>query len=291
MMESMSEENQVQEDAVSTAVATTDQAGEIVNVDELEQRLARRQQDALVGERIQPPFLQVLQATTEKKPAGVEDGEFYNTLTNFGYGSEIEFLIGYAERGRFYSFKPKEGRRRGYSASAAETTVPDRWPEQFRGKAFAELPEAEERYAEMANAGQIEWGKGPPIATTYVFVGIVTKHQGGEIAPTPVKLSLMRSSAPAGRTMLGLARSLRTPWAHVVRLSTDRKQFNDGPSYVVNYDGLGDAPADDFRQAAIQIALAAEQNNLDTAGRDEDQPTGAAREKISEDRGADKPGF
>ncbi len=275
---------------MSTDVAAPEATNtDLTNFDDVEKRLAQRQQEQLAGERLRPPFLQVLQATAEKKPAGVEDGEFYNTLTGFGYGTEIEFLIGYAERGRFYSVKPKGEKRRGFSATQADVTVPSHWPENLRGKVFAELPEAEERYSEMANAGQIEWGSGPPISTTYVFVGIVTQHKGGDIAPTPVKLSLMRTSAPAGRTMLGLARSLRTPWAHAIKLSTERKQFADGPAFFVNYDGLAEPPEDDLRTAAVQIALQAEQGALDTDTTGGDAPPSAPKGESRE--GSDKPKF
>lgn len=267
----------------NTELATPEAGAEVANIDELEAQLAEKQREDLKGTRTPVPFLTPLQGSTKVKPTGVSDGTFYNTLTGEGYATEIEFLIGHAETGRFLSQKDERtGQRRAFAAGPV-ATVPNHWPEQFRGKAFAELPEAFERYNQMVQEGQIEWGSGPPIQTAYNFLGIVVEPQLEGRDPFPVRLSLKSTSAGAGRKMLGLARSLRTPWAHTVKLSTTRREFKDGSAYVVVFDGLGDAPADEHRRLAIEIAQHAQQGLYqpveEAAHEPEGSSDGPARER------------
>jgi hypothetical protein len=172
------------------------------------------------------PLLSVTQqlskAVTER---GIPSGHFLNTLTDKDYGDAVELVVVYATKGRFYS-----NRDTGDVFVAFGEVAPDNWPDEYAGRRFDELPDAEETYKERANSGEIPWGSGPPIRTTKNFVGFIPDDP--EI---PVRLSLMRTSAPAAQKIEALIKwSFKAPWHNVIELRTKQESDKqDRPYFVV----------------------------------------------------------
>lgn len=296
--------NQEEQNVSATSeLDTVAPGGEVANLNELEERLAAQKQEQLRDERIQIPRLDVVQGTTKRPPEGANPGDFFNTITGDVFGTSVLFLTAVYHRGRAYAETEDDGkggrRRTGkFFAAGPEATVPSFWPEQFRGKAFAELPEAEERYSEMANAEVIAWGSGPPIQTTYNFTGLVLAPELDGVQPMPMRLSLKSTSAGAARKLLSMLKPLRTYWARPVLMSTERRSFDSGPAFVVNTGEYGSPPEDNHRLAAVEIALAAERVGFVEAGSNAistaaDAEATATEESDAEpaDRGEDKPKF
>lgn len=269
-----------------------------------------RKRETLQGERIQVPRLDVVQGTTRKPPEGAEPGDMFNTITGDVFGSEVLFLVGAYHRGRAYAEKDDKGKRTGrFFAAGPEAVVPSFWPAQFRGKAFAELPEAEERFREIINNEaeaaaeegrdpKLVWGSGPPIQTTYNFVGVVVDPVPEDAEPFPVRISMKATSAGQARKLLSMLKPLHTYWQRTVHLSTERRTFDEGPAFVWQVGEYGPSPTPEQRALAIQIDQASEQGRIEEhPGDAESQPSAAAKaeavegEAVEIDRGADKPSF
>lgn len=234
---------------------------DLAALEELEARAAGASQRALGDERIRVPRLSVVQGTTREAPEDASPGEFYNSVTAENHGKSIEMLIAHFSRGRFYAeLDEKTGERTGRTfVAGSEPVVPDHWPAEFAGQVFAELPAAEETYSAMVNAGEFEWGKGPPIATSFNFTGFVT-DPAPEGDYVPVRLPLMRSNRPAADTIITLLRAASVPWKRAIRLNTDRvENRHGGVNHVVRVGGYGAGPDNILRRAAAELALAAEQ--------------------------------
>jgi hypothetical protein len=213
----------------------------------------------------QVPLLKVGQPLTkEVSNEQAEAGEFINTLTGEGIGTEIEFIISYYQQGRFAADRETG---RGYSAFG--DLIPDHWAdlvgEEFVGTRFDEHPDAEETFKENVNNKVHEWGKGPLISTTHNYTGIAlvpviddeTGEETDEVEMQPVRLSLKRTDMPAVRKITQLKRmSLRNQpfWAKVFNLKTDKKTFTKGASFLV-VPTLGRITTAEEREAAGELAI------------------------------------
>lgn len=165
------------------------------------------------------------QMTTEVAKGNVPAGIFLNTVTGEEYGSTIEFVVVDYNRGRFYVANRGEDNEQSYVASGE--VAPDNWPEEFAGKVFADIPEAEEQHKARSNAGEIPWGRGPAIVTTHNFVGFVkTQGEDGEVEySAPARLGLSRTSAPAAQKILSTMRfGGKAPWANAYKLTLNQDE-------------------------------------------------------------------
>jgi hypothetical protein len=202
------------------------------------------------------PILKVGQALTrevvEKSAAA---GDFINGLTGESLGDQIEFVVASFIKGRFAT--DDEGNVR----HAFGREVP--WDDDpLKGQPFTEHPDAEEKYRERVNAGEIPWGKGPPISTTYNFTGYVV---GQDI---PVRLSLMRTAVPTARKWVTILRFQPSNWAVVYDLTTDqRENRNKQPFYVPTVRQGRKAEAVE-QENAKQLAAAIVQQAATFAGED-----------------------
>ncbi len=246
----------------------TQQAAELAAVEALEAEAAASARSSLADERIRVPMIAPVQGTTKNPPKGSTGGDFVNTVTGTVYGPEIEMLIAVYNRGRTYAPKdPETGKRTGeWYVAGPEAIVPNDWPEEFRGRVFAELPEAEETFKRNANDRVHPWGSGPPITTTYNFTGYVVKSAAEDEEPIPVRLSLSRTSTRAARTLITMLKAQRSFWAKAIQLSTKREESVDGPYYVVQVGSYGAEPTLAQRKAAAELHLAAEQLGLAEVG-------------------------
>jgi hypothetical protein len=226
-----------------------------------EQALANVGRSRLENFGATTPRIDVRQSSSKNVPSGIELGDFYNTVTGIGYGPEIEFLVVEAHKGRFLGGKRSPD---GNTHAAGDVrVVPDHWPEQYRGRVFSELPEAQEKYSEAANAGQIEWGKGPAIVDSFNFTGFITKADGEDVEPFPVRFSIRASNGPnrkAGSKAGALLRGLPNLWSKALVFTSDEAQNKGGDEfYVTVVEGYGDEPTVDQRKAAVEAALFAQQ--------------------------------
>jgi multidrug efflux pump subunit AcrA (membrane-fusion protein) len=183
--------------------------------------------------------------TKEVKAGNAQPGQLINSITGYVYGDSVELVIAGRQRGRFYS--PEDSDR---AFVALGDVAPDNWPDEYAGQAFADIPDAEEQYKAAANddTNPLEWGSGPPIATTHNFIGFVRGQTN-----VPVRLSLMKSSAPAARTVNTLIRILNQPWdAYVVFQATEAAGRKG--SYHKFTARQGEATSAEDRLAAIELA-------------------------------------
>ncbi len=243
-----------------TTTASTD-LSDPAALEAAEKALANVQKASLTSFGAVTPRIDVVQSNTKNKPAGASDGDFYNTVTGVVYGPSIEFLVVEAHKGRFLGGKRSPDGRT--YAAGADPIVPSHWPEQYAGRVFTDLPEAQERYSEAANAGEIEWGKGPAIVDSYNLTGFITAAAGEEVEPFPVRLSIRASNGPnrrAGSKVGALLRSLPNLWSKAIAISSDESSNrNNDEFYVVNIDGYGAEPTTDQRKAAVEAALFSQQ--------------------------------
>jgi hypothetical protein len=238
---------------------------ELTQITPEEQALAVAMQADLDGDTdLVVPILKICQSLTAEVVDGeAKAGDFINGLTQENFGNSIEFVVAAYQKGRFYSDKDT-----GRSFSTTDPIAPDSWPEEFAGRAFTSIDDAEERYREAVDAGKIEWGSGPSISTTHNFIGLVGA------SPVPVRLSLMRTSAPAARKLKTMLRFSQAFWDNVFVLKTEtkRSQRNEPFQSLVVKQGGKSTP--EQRQAAVQVALAVKSNHVAEAPADavEDKP-------------------
>jgi hypothetical protein len=254
-------------------VGTTEiEAAGSTELAENEAALAASALGAVRREDLVLPVLQVTQALSKAVQRGdAEQGHFLNSLTGEDYGSETELVVVAYFLGRFYNDKET-----GRTYVAAGDTAPSTWPEKYAGLKFTDIPDAEESYKVWANQPGNEWGRGPAISTTHNFVGF--RPDEPEV---PLRLSLMRTSAPAGRKLLTLLQFAPTPWAVTYELSlsqqTDKQQR---PFYVVNV-ARGRQTTAEERQNAVTMSRAVQESSVKFAGDeglDEKPATSAAPE-------------
>jgi hypothetical protein len=195
--------------------------------------------------------------TREVQNEQAEAGDFINTLTGEGVGSNIGFIVAYYQQGRFAATDD------GKAFVAFGPTIPDQWEPlvgaEYVGTPFAEYPEAEERFKAAVNAKEREWGRGPTVSTTHNFTGyaIPPAVEGDEDTENlvPVRLSLKRTDVPAAKKMISLKRMLRLKafWDVVFDLSTERKSHSRGTSYNVAVKA-GRPTTDEEKLAAVSLA-------------------------------------
>ncbi|HWC64608.1 MAG TPA: hypothetical protein VG777_00895 [Thermoanaerobaculia bacterium] len=181
--------------------------------------------------------------TREVEEGDVQAGVYINSLTKKDYGDDAEFVVCGIYKGRFFSDE------RGTFVAQGDI-APDYWPEEYAGRPFADIPDAEEQWKIQANAEGGEWGQGPPIATTANFVGFVV----GDESELPLRLSLMKTSMPAGRKLKTMVKALRAPWDQSFRLRVRRcLNKEQKPFYATEVAAGGPLSAED-RQRAVKIA-------------------------------------
>lgn len=230
----------------------------------------------------QTPILKIGEAlTTEVKAGDAEAGELINTVTGDVYGTSVDFIVAYYQRGRFAS-----DRKTNRAYVAFGDTIPEPWAdlvgEEFVGTAFTEYPDAEEKYKERVNAKEIEWGHGPLISTTHNFTGFVlAQEEGGEAELQPVRLSLKRTNVPSVRKIMTIKRaSLRNKpfWDKVFKFTTREKDFSGNQSHVLDVK-LGRDTTPDEKAAATELALATQGGRTVSNEAEADAPAEAPEAK------------
>lgn len=226
-----------------------------------EAELAAQARSGIRSEDLILPLVKLLQQQSREVTHGDgESGTFLNSLTGESYGEEFEFVIAHTFIGRFYAPDKEE---RTYVAASA--IAPENWPEEYAGKPFADIPDAEEQWKARANDPEDshEWGEGPPIQTTRNFIGFEVGNPG-----VPIRLSLKATSTPAARKISSIQQFWPTPWASTVKLSAGaRENKKKQPYYVVEAE-QGEQTSPEIREAAMALA--------ETAGQAQFQLTGDA---------------
>lgn len=246
--------------------------------EEYRQILADEEED-LSQEGIQTPILKICQPLTKEVVAEeAEPGQFLNTLdgTVFDGQPGIEFIVAHFQRGRFYSDKKTN---KAYVAYGE--TIPESWEDavgaQFVGTRFDQHPDAEEQYKAAVNNKEREWGSGPPIATSYVYTGLVVTEQGA----MPVRMSLMRTQTDGHRKITTLKKGLfrNAPYfTKVFRFKTEKKVFTKGPTWLLMPSIERDATPEEQKQG-LEVAQAARAGQVREAGEVEgDGPAVPAKE-------------
>lgn len=207
------------------------------------------------------PLLKIAQALSGEVSAGTaKPGDFVNALTSETFGREIQFVVSAFEKGRF--LRSEEGR--GYATTGK--VAPASWPEEYAGRVFTELDDAEERYSARANAGEIEWGRGPKISTTYNFIGYVI---GSEV---PVRLSLMRTNTRAAEQLQTLIKLSRAPWDKTFVLRTEERETRNKAKFftvTVEQNGATDA---EQRSRSVELARSFASGLVEEAAPEDDAP-------------------
>ena len=252
---------------MSKEIAETPDAAELAAVDE---QLAAGALKNIDSADLQLPRLKVGQSgTTEVKAGDAKAGDFVNGVTGKSYGDETEFVAVYYYKGRLLSDDNS-----GQTYSAHDTDVaPDNWPDEYAGKSFKDIPQAEEQHKAAANDPDNDavWGSGPLIQTTHNFVGFIP---GEEL---PVRLSLKGTSTRAAdkiKTLMSFAG--KSPWANAIRLSTQLK--GDKQTYYVVEATLGSQSTPELvaqAQAVAQQVQAAQ--SISSADGDEDDAAPAKK--------------
>lgn len=243
---------------MSNDITTTPDAGELAKRDE---ELAANALAGIQKEDLQLPVIKVTQQLSREVTDGdAESGHFVNTLTGEDLGDNIELVVCHYFRGRFYA--PREGEFEGRTFVAGGDTAPSTWPAEYAGQKFVDIPDAEETYRERVNAGDIEWGRGPKITTTHNYIGYLLDDPG-----IPVRVSLMRTSAPAARkinTLISFGN--RSPWNAAIKLETElRQDKQQRPFYVVKATQGRQTSADEI-SAAQTLALEAQNASFQLTG-------------------------
>lgn len=254
----------------STEVATqgSTELDAAKDLEALEAELAAENQDEIEARDLQIPLLKIGQGlTTEVIDGDAKAGEFINALTRESLGTQVDFVVASFRKGRFdHGNREKKIRaRKAYGVK----NVP--WNDDpFYGRPFTDHPDAEEKYAERVNRGDLPWGKGPRISTTFDFTGFVIPTDPDE-APIPVVLSLMRKNKKqAQKWVTILSAILRNRyWDAVFTLSTEQQRNDDGTYYTINVKQSRKTNADE-RMDAIQLADRVRKLNVEVVGEDEE---------------------
>ena len=225
--------------------------------------------------------------TKEVKDGDVDSGEFLNTLTGESYGNKVNFVVAFYQKGRAAS--SRDGR---YFVAIGTDVIPEAWAdhpdvgEEFVGTPFSEFPDAEERYKERVNAGEIEWGKGPLVSTTYNYTGLVlpTSIDGEdvEVEPMPVRQSFLRTTKKAHDKLVMLKRSTmrnKSWWDAVFTFTTKEQTFGRNTAYVVEAKKARDTSAEE-KALAVELASAVMQGRVgDNAESTADAPASEPQRK------------
>lgn len=208
---------------------------------------------AIDDEDLQLPVIQITQQLSRAVTDGkVDSGHFFNNVTGKDYGDELSFIIVAYQKGRFYVHNRDKPDEQTFVANGP--VAPDTWPSEYAGKTFADIPEAEEQWKERSNAGEIEWGKGPPIVTTHRFVGLAADD-----LDSPAAISLSRTSAPAAKKILSAIRwSRRAPYSSTFTLKLVGREKGGKPFYAAQAT-QGEQATDEQVSAAQELFAAIKQ--------------------------------
>jgi hypothetical protein len=207
------------------------------------------------------------------KDKKVPAGEWFNSLTNESYGESFEFVIVNRYEGRFYS--PKGGG----TYVTTEDVAPSNWPDEYAGQAFTDIPDAEEQWKAAANAGGA-WGSGPPIQTTYNYVGfVVSDLQAG--TTVPVRLSFKSAATPTARQIDQLLNYSVSPWDRVFEIGVREDSNRDDQRFWNATVARGRPLSDEETAAAVELFTIIRNATVKFTG---DEPE--RREKPAEAEGA-----
>lgn len=241
-----------------------DENVEIAEISDLEASLIEANQAEVDASEFVIPILKLGQPLTDEVTQGnASAGDFILGLTGQAFTPPVEFVVAGKGRGRF-----KPGRKGERTLVAYDTpNVPWR-DDPFYGKPFAEHPDAEEQFKARVDAGQIEWGSGPPIQTTFNYTGFIIGED------VPVRLSLRRTSAPAARkwnTLLDAVLRGRY-WDQVFTVGSEQQRNDNGTYYIVTVTPSRKTTVEE-KKAAIALAQALRDNKVTTVGDEDDGPT------------------
>lgn len=261
--------------ANSTEVSKTEKT-ELAEQEALEAQLAADNKAEADQSDFQIPLLKIGQALTEEVSSGdAVAGEFINSLTGEGLGTEIEFIVSGYNKGRFDHGDRAEGKRARKAYGVRNVPWVD---DPFVGQPFTEHPDAEEKYSDRVNAGEIQWGKGPRISTTFDFTGFVLGEHAGD-NPIPVCLSLMRMNRRQARkwvTLLDAGLGGRY-WDAVFTLTTERQTGDQGNYYTINVRQTR-KPTPEEKGIAVRFASQIRNSSVEVVGEsDEAKPATAPK--------------
>lgn len=254
---------------------------DLTTQDEAFRALQAQQEQEFEGDTFQTPILKLCQALTREVGEDLaEAGDFFNTLTSESYGTAIEFVVAYYNKGR--SLSVKDGPHKGRYLVGPLDFVPEHWGEvvgeQYVGTPFAEHPDSEEQFKLRVNRKEHPWGSGPKISTTYNYTGLVLVPQiegeDGEQDIAPVRLTLQRSTKKGADKINTILRAVlrgKPPWDKVLQFQTVKQD----KSFIVNVKlGRDTTPAE--REQAAELAMAFMAGN--TVSNDEAAEDGVAVE-------------
>lgn len=230
---------------MGTEVSKPDEAGALAPLSADEQALVEGVKERIDRASLVLPAIKLTHSLTKEVQDGdAEPGVYINSLTKQVYGEDVPFIVCGLYKGRFYS--DEEG---GVFVARGDV-APENWPEEYAGKPFADIPDAEEQWKAAANAGEHPWASGPPIATTFNFIGFVVDDE----SELPLRLSLMRSSKPAADKLKTLIFSLRAPWDRAFQLRVRRGVNKQQQAFFATDVATGNPVSAEDRQKAVSIA-------------------------------------
>lgn len=255
---------------MSTEIEKTPDEQGLVPLSQEEQALAEATKADVDAARMILPSVKLTQGLTKEVTEDlVKQGHWFNSLTGFDYGDSIELVVAALFQGRFHRNAD------GDSWAARGAKVPEHWPKEYAGKFFSELDDSEENFRALVNAGEREWGGGPPISTTYNFVGLIV---GDPNSPLPVRVSLMRGNAKTAQKIETLIKVARAPWDRTFVLSAKRDVSKRGEPFFSADVSHGGATPPEVRQAVVHLATeyrkAQAADAIDLAGDEDDGSTG-----------------
>jgi hypothetical protein len=256
---------------VGTDLERQPSTGELVELSPEEQALADEIKGDISDADLVIPQLKLAQGQSDMVQSGdAEPGDFVLPLTGENFGTEIEFVVVDTYKGHFWRDEENDTAR---GTQGPETVVP--WQEHpCYGQPFAECPDAEAKFKADVNAGEHEWGDGPPISETENFIGFVVGPDGG--SETPVRLSLMRKAKPAAYKLLTyIKRMSRTPWERAYALSSV-KQTKGRYTFHVPEVSRGREATVAERQAAVDLATSIRRQGLKVETPEEPEAAPAA---------------
>ena len=258
---------------------------EIATRDEQEAAILAAQEDVLEQDSFQTPILKLGQPLTSEVRAGdAEAGEFINSLTGENLGNAIEFIVSFYQRGR--SARDAES---GDYYIAFGADIPESWEPlvgaEFVGTPFSEYPDAEEVYKERVNSGELKWGKGPLVSTTYNYTGhvILPQVEGDDSEPVlqSVRLSLQRSNKKSADKIGSIKRSLLhgKPFWDKTFLFTTQEDPNSKYGNFLLVPKVGRDTTAEEREVAKSLALALMGGRVTVKGDDDDGAGAPVEEK------------
>lgn len=246
---------------MGTEVAETTGGTDLAELEAQESALAAGIKSKIDRDDMILPQVRLSNALSQAVAEGdAKAGDFINTLTGENYGKSFSLVIVDYFKGRFFS--PEDDDR---TYVAIGDVAPNNWPDEYAGKAFADLPDAEEQFKAAANDPENpqQWGDGPPIRTTYNYVGFVAAEDASEI---PVRLSLQRTSVPTARKINTLIDVARTPWDKVFEVRAVEQSNAKNQKYFAADVKLGPATTPEQRSKAVQLATSLQKANIQLHG-------------------------